>query len=81
MTEEFWVLKRPVSLSYSPSIKEEFAYECNCTSLSLDHVCTYFSPEKADRFETREEAMKEKRWIELGFTPAKYQMTLTECEQ
>lgn len=79
MTESFWVLKRPVSLSFLPNTNAEFAVECNCSSLSLDHVCTVYSPEKADRFDTKHEAMTEKRWLELGFVPAEFQITITEC--
>lgn len=78
--EEFWVLEKEITSS-SLNVKEEFAIECNCTSISLNHVCTVYSPEQASSYYSKEEALSETRWIECGFKPTKYKMSLTKCEE
>jgi hypothetical protein len=81
ITEEFWVLRRPFDSQYYPNITEEFAKDCSCTSTSLNHVCTWFTPEMASRFDSKEQAAQESRLIGLGFTPVKYRMTLEAVEE
>lgn len=77
-SESFWVLRRPTSNKHFPEVKEEFAIECNCNSITLNHLCTVDSPEKANRYDTKEIVEQENFWIGQGFVPVQYKMTLTE---
>jgi hypothetical protein len=66
---------------YFPEITEEFAQaECNCCVIG-EHVCTWYSPELATRYETKEEALGEKWLTERGFKPVKYKIILEVVEE